>query len=109
MEEPADAADYARAPWALGFAVLAMVLRVVAGVLELSALGFGGHGRANSELAGQLIPVFEVLGTVAALAGIAYAAIASHRSERGVVLVLAWILAVAAALFRWGVFPIVVF
>ena len=46
----------------------------------------------------QLIAIVGgLLGTLAALAGVAHAAIASHRRERGITLIVAWILSVLAA------------
>jgi hypothetical protein len=49
------------------------------------------------------------IGTVLALAGVAYAAIAAHRREWGVTLVLAWIASVTAAFYVPELFVYAVF
>lgn len=46
-----------------------------------------------------LLAIANPAGTVVALAGAGYCAIASHRREWGVTLVVAWILSALAALF----------
>lgn len=55
-----------------------------------------------------LLPVLNLFGTVVALVGIGYAAIAGHRREWGVVLVLAWISSVVAVLSEVQPFSYVV-
>ena len=51
-------------------------------------------------VAAPCLAVLNLVGTVLAIAGVAYCAIAAHRREWGAVLVVAWTLNVAMVLFE---------
>ncbi|MFQ5503888.1 MAG: hypothetical protein ACE5F1_03715 [Planctomycetota bacterium] len=53
---------------------------------------------SNMATAETVALLYSLLGNVVALVGIAYAAIASHRSEWGAALVIAWVLNVLGAM-----------
>jgi hypothetical protein len=76
----------------------------VAGVIFLLALlpdgATNGEAFATAvRAAGIAQSVCGVLGTILALVGIGYCAIASHRREWGAVLVIAWVLSVLGVFF----------
>lgn len=47
----------------------------------------------------ELLPIFNLVATAIALIGVGYSAIAAHRKEWGLVLVLAWLASILAVLF----------
>tara|TARA_R110002073_G_scaffold230826_1_gene391899 strand:+ start:245 stop:460 length:216 start_codon:yes stop_codon:yes gene_type:complete len=50
--------------------------------------------------ASRTLPILNLVGTLVALVGVAYSAIAAHQKQWGVVLVLAWILSVLGVLLE---------
>ncbi len=88
---------HARCALILGFAAVA----IRAATLGAVAFAGGTDGKRAFDLgdASTLLAVANPVGSVLALAGVGYSAIAAHRREWSATLVSAWILSVAAALF----------
>ena len=94
MEQATETSRQARprryAPLALAFGLLAIALRVVTLFAFPLTMDF--------DRAVGLTSLFGILGTIAALGGVAHAAIAGSKGERGPTLWIAWVLNVLAAL-----------
>ena len=74
------------------------------GVLVTSRESLGGYDKLM-----VVLPVMNLLATLVALVGVGYSAIAAHRREWGVVLVLAWVSSVAAAVLNVETFTYALF
>lgn len=86
----------------LAFGVGAIGLR--AGTIGLALLFSARESLDAYEHWMVALPAMNLLATLFALVGVGYSAIAAHRREWGVVLVLAWISCVAAAVLDIDLF-----
>ncbi len=87
---------YHRARRALVLGIAAVATRAA----TLGAVAFAGKAPTfDLNDASVFLAIANPAGTVVALAGVGYCAIAAHRREWSVTLVVAWILSVLAALF----------
>lgn len=89
-------------------AVRGLVFGVLAVCIRAATVGFLFCTATGPEASGAL-PILNLLGTLVALVGVAYSAIASHQKQWGVVLVLAWILSVLGVLLEIEPFVYVMF
>lgn len=87
----------------LAFGLAALGLRAVTiGIVALLTsreVESGSGLTAFLQAWAQKLPLMNLIATLVALVGVSYSAIAAHRREWGVVLVLAWISSVVAATF----------
>ncbi|MCA8952323.1 MAG: hypothetical protein KDE27_22625 [Planctomycetes bacterium] len=83
----------------LAFGIAAVLTR--ASTLAAVTLASSSDDKPAFDLgdASLILSIANPLGTILALAGVAYCAIAAHRRERSAALVIAWILNVVAALY----------
>ena len=94
--QPVPTYCFARRALALGLAAVG----VRAATIVFVARSMEAADTAATTAASGAWFFMNVAGTAIGLIGIAYAAIATHRRERGPALVLAWLLTVAAVFFE---------
>lgn len=100
MNSPAK--PYRPAVRGLVFGLTALGLRAAS--IATTTLAVADKPLLSSNAAMEALPVMNLAATILALVGVSYAAIAAHRREWSVALVIAWVSSIAAALLDVGPF-----